>query len=317
MNEGNNSFKNKNYSGIDICKYIFACLIPFLHIRLPLREIVYIQQYISRSGVPFFFSVSGFLLSQSLQMDKHYMTVLKRYIKRISRLLLIWFIIYLPIFIATGTDITLKSILFLTPGYLWYLMATLVAAIPFVLVKKRAILYVVSIFLYILGTLLSESYTWLSGGGWKIFEDLFITPRNGFMFCLPLMCAGELAAKIKIKPCLYLYVSLFLLWSEITLVGLNISKEADRSFYFMLPIFTFFLLQRILLWNPHIKTDWIRRSSSAIYLMQYGIIKICLKLIDVLNLSHIFNWIVLVLVIVIPTSICHIFKSKKFIRYIF
>lgn len=82
-------------------------------------------------------------------------------------------------------------------------------------------------------------------------------------------------------------------------------------------LFTFFLLQRILLWNPDIRTDWIRRSSSAIYLMQYGIIKVCLKLIGILNLNHIFNWIVLVLVIVIPTSICYIFKSKKFIRYIF
>lgn len=55
------------YTGIDICRLAFACLIPLLHISLPDSIPLYIvRQYVSRLGVPFFFVVSGMFLSKAI-----------------------------------------------------------------------------------------------------------------------------------------------------------------------------------------------------------------------------------------------------------
>lgn len=50
----------RTYPGIDILKFIFACLIPLLHIPFGNGVPVVLQQYVARLGVPFFFAASGF-----------------------------------------------------------------------------------------------------------------------------------------------------------------------------------------------------------------------------------------------------------------
>lgn len=57
----------KKYVGIDYGRFIFACLIPLLHIPFSNPVVNVIAQYISRLGVPFFFGVSGFFLSKSIE----------------------------------------------------------------------------------------------------------------------------------------------------------------------------------------------------------------------------------------------------------
>ncbi len=80
----------KQYNkGLDIGRFVFALLIPFLHIPFAdgiATEII--RQYFARLGVPYFFAVSGYFLSCSISTrgpDK----ALKRYLKRIGIMLLI------------------------------------------------------------------------------------------------------------------------------------------------------------------------------------------------------------------------------------
>lgn len=66
------------YTGIDIFRVIFACLIPLLHISLPNSMPLHIvRQYISRLGVPFFFAVSGMFLSKNI-VENGYLEAMKR-----------------------------------------------------------------------------------------------------------------------------------------------------------------------------------------------------------------------------------------------
>ena len=153
----------RNLKGVDIGRIVFACLIPILHISIPNNTLIdVIRQYIARLGVPFFYAVSGMFLIYSLEQKGRYLAWIT-YSKRIGRILIIWLLIYLPILIyEKGID--LQLLVFKTPAYLWYLTGLLVASIPFCIWKNRDQLLVVSLVLYLIGTLYGDSYKWLIGG---------------------------------------------------------------------------------------------------------------------------------------------------------
>ena len=153
-----------NYNGIDLARFIFACLIPLLHINLPGAIVPYIQQYISRLGVPFFFAVSGMFLYRKNNGIYNF-DLLWKFAKRIGILLLVWVAIYFPIFFRNGDLLHANKIIFDTPGYLWYLSAIFIASIPFCLIRRRNLLYCGSFILYAIGTFCSDSYKWMWGGG--------------------------------------------------------------------------------------------------------------------------------------------------------
>lgn len=262
----------RKYTGIDIGRVIFACLIPLLHISFPENAAVSIvQQYFSRLGVPFFFAVSGMFLSRSV--ERYGKAAFKKYCLRVGRVLLIWLIIYLPVFIAWTSSFGgfIQEILFKTPGYLWYLTALLFAAVPFYLVKNRKALFVCSFAFYIIGTLFGETYKWWLGG-MPEYESIFLTTRNGLFFGLPLMCVCELSWKTEKPNYCYLLLSWLALSGEISFVGLHAAPTDDRSLYLLLPLLIFFLLPAFRAWNPRINGKYLRGISSAIYVMQFGII---------------------------------------------
>ena len=103
------------------------------------------------------------------------------------------------------------------------------------------------------------------------------------MFGLLFMCVGELVRRKSSKSILLVMVSCALLCTEITFVGNRVQEGTDRSLYFILPIFCFFFLQLISSWNPLVNTSVIRLSSSAIYVMQFGIITVGLYILNELG----------------------------------
>ena len=294
----------RQYKGIDIGRVIFACLIPILHIAFPENiGVNIIRQYISRLGVPFFFAVSGMFLSRS--MEKYGTNeALKRYLIRVGRVLLIWLIIYSPLLIM-GADSYLnlaQQIIFKTPAFLWYLSSLLFAAIPFCLVRNRKVLYGCAAVLYVFGTLFGETYKWLVGGV-QWYENIFLTTRNGIFFGLPLMCVGELTWKAKKKSVLLLIASGLALIAEITFVGLYADKLDDRSMYILLPVFIYALVLMFRDWNPAVDRKYLGGISSAIYVMQYGIITVGTMVLRHFNLNRTnAMWLVYVAVIVVPTA---------------
>ena len=155
----------RNYRGIDVGRVFFACLIPMLHIGLSGTVVDFIRQYLSRLGVPFFFAVSGMFLAESINKRGH-REACRRYVWNTGRLLLVWLIIYMPLFIFQSGGIPLREFLFRTPAYLWFLTSLLIAAIPFCLVRNRKALQYAAVPLYIWGTIfgggISMADWWLS-----------------------------------------------------------------------------------------------------------------------------------------------------------
>lgn len=275
----------RNSKGIDVGRVIFACLIPILHIAF--QEgigVDIIRQYISRLGVPFFFAISGMFLSKSIEKYGE-KDALKRYLIRVGRVLLIWLVIYFP-FLIRGSESYLKlaqQVIFKTPAFLWYLSSLIFAAIPFCLVRNRKVLYGLAVVLYLFGTLFGDTYRWLIGGiSW--YDNIFLTTRNGIFFGLPLMCIGELTWRAKKKSIPLLVLSGVALVVEITFIGTHASKADDRSMYLLLPVFIYALVLVFREWNPQINSVNLGGISTAIYVMQFGVITMGSKLLNIIHL---------------------------------
>lgn len=302
----------REYTGIEVFRFLFACLIPLLHIGFTdVYVIDILRQYVSRLGVPFFFSVSGMFLGAKLR-DSNFSKgkyILCRYIKKIGIILLFWMAIYTPLIIKTE-GFSLKEFVFRTPGFLWYLTSLIIASIPFCLLKKRTVLFATSALLYIFGTIFGDTYGQLFGL-YPVILKTIITTRNGLFFGLPMMCIGELAwggGKSNIK----LVLSGLLLFLEITLVGAW-DIAYDRSMYLFLPLFILYLLRIIKDWNPTIECR-LGKISSLIYLMQYGIITMTTIFIGNSNMICSLCYI---LVIVIPIVLYYSIKENKWTSILF
>lgn len=310
----------ETFSGIDIGRIFFACAIPLLHIGGADGLIGFLQQYIARLGVPFFFAASGFFLVKSKKKYGN-KKAMHKYIKKISFMLCFWLALYSPLLIYNNrSDFVglIHHMIFQTPAYLWYLTGLIVAVIPFVLITNRRLLRFFSIVLFGIGIYFCDTYQWLTGGC-AIYNDIFLTSRNGVFFGLPLMMIGELVAEQNnirnIKP--FMILTTVLLFAEISFATNHVAKGDDRTYYLMLPVFTFFLLYCMKNWNPDIDTGLCRQISVAIYVMQYGIITVGSFLLRQCVLSSWGRFLVLyLLVIIVPTILCKFGGNTKLFQMV-
>lgn len=191
--------KENNYYMIDVAKFVFACLIPLLHIPFTANVFIdIVRQYIARLGVPFFFATTGFLISEKIEITNR-CVVCKRNFQRVGKLWCIWVTLYIvPSLLLSDSFVAapIRTLLFLTPAYLWYLTAVLFGIIPFCLIKSHYIKLGVAVFLYCFGTLFSDSYSWMTGSI-PLYNEIFLTYRNGMFFAFPIMCVGELVYRYK------------------------------------------------------------------------------------------------------------------------
>ncbi len=295
---------NNRLISLDYAKLFFSIMIPLLHINFDSDIVVVdcLRQYVSRLGVPFFFSVSGLFLYKSV-LKRGSLSAWLCFVRRIGVLLLFWLLIYSPLLV---NNYSIPEIIFRTPAYLWYLTALLWVSIPFCFIKNRFVLYIMSVILYCVGTYFNGSYYWISLG-WKFYTDMFGTTRNGLLFPLCLMCAGEVAFRlyrIKKKMALFiLFISTILLIVEITYTFQFHVKGMDNSLYFGIPIFTLSLVYILINYcNFHIKENdsffnlnsKVSLLSSSIYFMQYGVISVFLFLLKNVNPFIIYSFIIII-----------------------
>ena len=201
----------------------------------------YLQEYLCRLAVPFYFVSSGFFLFRKMTPEQLDVPAIKRYCFKILRLLGTWYIL---LFIG-GT------------GHLWYLRASVVAVVLVSLCLHFHIrfkwLCVIAAILYGIG-LLGDSYHGLMaplaniklfsliGKGYNL---LFKTTRNGvFMgFIYVLMGAAFSYEKKTRKPANALLgfgISTVCLGAEVFLLErYNIPNE-HNMYLFLLPV-TYFL----------------------------------------------------------------------------
>lgn len=318
--------------GLSCGKLLFALLIPFLHIPFSdIFGIEIIRQYVARLGVPFFFAASGYLLSISIR-SRGQTPALKRYVVRIGTLLVTWLLVYFPIFIRSKEfiEMPVKLILFKTPGFLWYLTAMLFAAIPFCLAKNRKVLYIVAGTLYIIGTLMGGSYSWLVDDC-PFYSNIFLTTRNGLFFALPLMCTGEIVWSTINKESFVwttayrvgIVCEYIVFCAEVSFCRSRVLSGVDCSMYFTLPLMTFLLL---LFFLTHFnsgsdaleyKSRFINKWSSAIYLLQYGVIQVGGALLHRVGIStDLVGMIIYILIVVIALLFAVLLNKAKWSKYI-
>lgn len=288
-----------------------------LHIKFNTPSIDIYSQYLSRLGVPFFFAVSGMLLSRSIQ-KRGRINAMTHFLSRTIKLLVIWLLLYSPI--LYHGDYTIMDIIFNTPAYLWYLTAMIFAAIPFCLISNRNLLYIISTALYLFATLYSGSYDWACGELYW-YNQIFGTTRNGLLFSLPMMCVGEGVLKSKnLRANVYfnfLIIGLYIV--EMTFVLKHREPFSDNSLYFTLPFITFIILRYLVTLSVSPNLNY-RKLSGAIYLMQFGIIQVCFKIFhllsDKINVSCA-PYITYLLVIVLPLLLCRVKKINRITNLIF
>jgi serine/alanine racemase len=239
----------RSFNGIDLFKFLCAVLVFMIHIP-PFQGDVsgfregfnfYLQQYLCRMAVPFYFVSSGFFLFRKMTPEQLDVPAIKRYCFKLLRLLGTWYIL---LFIGET-------------GHLWYLRATVVAVVLVSLCFhfriKSTWLWVIAAILYGIG-LLGDSYHGLVAplANIKLFRHmfngyslLFVTTRNGiFMgFIYVLMGAAFANSKKTWKPAAALLgfgISMVCFFAEVFLLD-HYSIPIEYNMYiFLLPV-TYFL----------------------------------------------------------------------------
>lgn len=304
----------KTYYGIDAAKLFMAILVVCIHVvPLGVTEndgVVFydghihtaaavnflISHCLARIAVPFFFIASGFLLYRKMSIQAFDGAVVKKYLKRIIKLYVLWSIIYLPVsFRATiAGSISFADAL---PGYIrnffftgsssqfWYLTG-LVVAVSIVSVMlwakiKPAHIVVAALILYAFG-LLGQSYYGLiepflaESGLIEIIKKIgvvVVTTRNGlfdgFIFVALGMCFAYFNINMRTKRALTMFlISMVLLLAEIILTHYTGIARAYDMYIMLVPaaFFCFGLFQSLQLRPRPIYLTMRNMSSMIFYL---------------------------------------------------
>lgn len=168
------------YNAIDLVKFICALLVVSIHVspfgttdNEILRLFNYgIQNWLSRIAVPLFFASSGFLLYRKSSLDNFSLEQTKLYVIKLTKLYVIWTLIYCPFNIKSilvsekgiilGILAYCRNIVFAgSYTHLWYFPALIfsVIVISYLLSRKISLRKIVMVALcfYVVG-LLAESW---------------------------------------------------------------------------------------------------------------------------------------------------------------
>lgn len=241
--------ETRSYNGIDLIKFLCAILVFTIHITpFPKSSFAaakdvnfWLQQYICRLAVPFYFASSGFFLFKKMPLYDLDRDILKAYCFKVLRLLGTWHVL-----LFMGST-----------GHLWYLGATVVAVILLSLCFHFRIrlgyIYAIACILYLIGVL-GDSYRELLAPlenikffrlFFKGYNIAFTTTRNGvFMgFIFVLIGATFSNCQTKLKPITALLgfaVSMLCMFIEVFLLKHNNILTSYNMYVFLLPA-TYFL----------------------------------------------------------------------------
>lgn len=326
--------ERKFYSGIDLVKFCMAGLILVLHTN-PLTDISVAAEWFLRSGitviaVPFFFVATGYF---ALSNDQ----ALKKSIKKLSFLYLIWSAIYLPfslIQLKGQTPVILHYIrrFFLWGSYdtIWYLLASVVGlALVYVLKKWKGITFafVVMLIFHVIAVI-GTSYTGVIVNtplwkGYAFYFDVFNTFKNGLFFGGVYIALGGLIrekfsviaefTKHRFKF-IVLIAGLFGIMS-IETIGcklFDLNRYGVDMKFMLLPlsacIFVFVLTLQL---NISEKMSvFLRKMSTLIFLTQ-RLFLTGYELLGIQKYCHSFVWFLLVSVSTILFSWCVIALSSR------
>lgn len=243
------------FNGIDIVKFICAFLVCIIHIP-PFKIDLFgfnnfnfwLQNYLCRIAVPFYFTASGFLLFRKTEFNNFNESRIKNYCFKILRLLGTWTFL---LFVGGS-------------GQLWYLGALVLAVIILSILIKKEIpmrwIVLISVILFLVGLLGDSYYGFIeplkSYFIPKLFvvgyETVFSTTRNGVFFGLIFVLIGALFAQKRIVinnilAVVGLFISFIVMFFEVYLLK-HYSHPKDYNMVLsLLPVifFLFYLASHI------------------------------------------------------------------------
>ena len=90
------------------------------------------------------------------------------------------------------------------------------------------------------------------------------------------------------------------------------------SMYIALPGYIYCLVIAFRNWNPNVNTAYLGGISSAIYVMQFGIITVIMKAVQFANMSGDWvSWVVWFAVIIIPAGLYMLLRRTKVVKILF
>lgn len=200
--------QRKEYAAVDIFKMICAILVMLIHTK-PFENIFWMDAavgMITRFAVPFFFTVSGYFLFKKVNQNPEMKwSIVWKYILRLLRFYIIWFIILRIVDITIGGSTVhffryyIKNFFFTTDGSpLWFVAALMWAVILYsvlLTVLKSKVIFAIGIIFLLIGYCFST----LLGltGNWSIIQNLkpyvnFIGVQGSLFFAFPYVALGAL-----------------------------------------------------------------------------------------------------------------------------
>lgn len=294
----------RNYT-IDLFKFISSIFIIGIHTNLfvDINDALNfaVVDIICRLAVPFFAVCSGYFLSMSLMKNEYGAKLIKKQEWKLIKIYFFWSVIFLfysiPTWIKTGwmsfnafKDYTLA---FVTQGYhyhFWYLIS-LIYSLPLFylsirLIKKRKLLFVLMLLLYIIKTLSFGYSRWLPTSIQTAFliGSRFSALFNAVFLLLPLLLLGYFISQKKISLRLSLagfIVSFALLTVEAFV--LKAFGQESVSFIFMTFPTAYFLFSLILQINWNLNRNvftLLGTASLIIYCLHPMIVEIFIDIIS-------------------------------------
>lgn len=326
----------ENRDFVDLSKLCFAFLIIFLHVDNNNIIIRNIAQYISRLGVPFFFAISGYFFYKKVNYEKDLLSVMRKTIKRLIKLYLVWIAIYMPILLKNFNESGnlkaniikfVQELLFKAPAFQWYTLA-LVVGIPitaYIYNNKsfRDTIIILSV-LYLIGCF-GNTYLHILNldNIFKNYLNIFLTTRNGLFFSPIFIFIGIAISKFehkinkKIKYKEAYIICMIAYFFEVYLVQSNQLKNDDCSMYITLPLVITFMCIGILKNNINVKySKEMRQLSTFIFCSQYGFIFVTNILINKILNIKINSVIFLISIIFEITMSFIILKNTKYGRIV-
>ena len=240
--------KTEKINGIDLVKFLCSVLVIAVHIY-PFRDFppalgtplnFFLQNYLSRLAVPFFFACTGFFLFGKAGLAPSQGKPVLRTCLELLRMGLLWRLLYPEHF-----------------QHLWYLTAAAAAICLLYLVGRLGFkiphLCLLAICLYLIG-LSGDAYrgftspleeTALLGPLIRSYQETFRYTRNGLFMGFPFVLMGAILAHHPLKLTrkdthLCFLASMLLLFSEAVLLY-HFRSPSDCNMYLLLPPAVLFL----------------------------------------------------------------------------
>ena len=321
--------KKVNYDILDLTKVILSFMVVAIHTEL-FPMILYPWL---RIAVPLFFVISSFLLSEKLKTENDKKTILKRYITRLIKLYIFWFIVLLPLTIINrrnwfsdgifkGLLLSIKNLFFgSTFSGSWYITATILGTLIVYNYKNnnKYQTFLLYTFMYMF-CVFSSSYSFILNNENAKNILKIIQPQFTFLSSLIYIYIGKLYSSGGVKchrkkhTILLIIAFAILLFAEWKLVYKKDNSFNNDCYLFLIPL-TYYIFGIIKNTKINLnRSKSIRKFATFVYPFHLAIIPIEKEIYLLIFKNGINTTLLYILTIIISITAFEIIKKLENIK---